>query len=61
MDYFPSREKKYGQPVSHWFGVLSAHHDTPHMGMVGVLKNEYGLGRGHANAVVAIYRADRGL
>ena len=61
QSYFPSIEKKYGHPVSHWFGVLSAHHDKPHMGMVAVLKNGYGLGHGHANAVVAFYRADKGL
>ncbi len=55
--YFPSIEKKYGQPVSHWFGVLEAAGGLEHMELVALLKSEHGLGHGHANALVAYHLA----
>lgn len=57
--YFPSIEKKYGHPVSHWFGVLRAAGDLKHMELVALLKSEHGLGHGHANALVAYHLAER--
>jgi hypothetical protein len=35
-------------------------HDAKHMEQVTYLK-EQGMGHGHANAVVAVYRAEHGL
>ena len=55
--YFPSIEKKYGQSVQHWLGLLDLVKDRSHMEQVAWLKNEHGLGHGHANALVAYYRA----
>jgi hypothetical protein len=55
--YFPSIEKKYGQPVEHWFAVLRSAGKLKHMELVNVLKSEHGLGHGHANALVAYYLA----
>jgi hypothetical protein len=57
--YFPSIEKKYGQPVEHWFKVLRDAGDLKHMELVGVLKTEHALGHGHANALVAYHLAKR--
>lgn len=57
--YFPSIEKKYGQPIQHWLGLLSGVKDRTHMEQVAWLKNEHGLGHGHANALVAYYRDHR--
>ena len=57
QSYFPSIEKKYGQPVEHWFGVLEKYKAKTHMEMVGVLKTEHEMGHGHANALVAYFRA----
>jgi hypothetical protein len=58
--YFPSIEKKYGQPVAHWFGVLQAAGDgLKHMELVALLKTAHGMGHGHANALVAHYLARR--
>lgn len=54
--YFPSIEKKYGQPVEHWFQLLETRNELKHMEMVTWLKNEYDIGHGHANALVAYYR-----
>jgi hypothetical protein len=54
--YFPSIEKKYGYPVTHWFNVLEKQKQLKHMEMVAWLKNEHKLGHGHANALVAYFR-----
>jgi len=53
--YFPSIEKKYGQPVAHWFGVLEAAGNLKHMELVALLKSAHGLGHGDANALVAYH------
>lgn len=55
--YFPSIEKKYGQPIQHWIDIAAA--ELPgkkHGEVVAILKNQHGLGHGHANAVVAHVR-----
>ena len=57
--YFPSIEKKYGQPMSHWFAQIDPMLDQPHMKIVGYLKETHGLGHGHANAIVAHQLASR--
>jgi hypothetical protein len=55
--YFPSIEKKYGQPVQHWLDLLDQVGGRAHMEQVAWLKDVHGLGHGHANALVAYYRA----
>ena len=59
--YFPSIEKKYGQPISHWMSVLETLPDARHSEMVAFLKTEHAMGHGHAGALVAHHRAQRGL
>lgn len=59
--YFPSIEKKYGKPIGYWMQQLDSVHDAKHMEQVAFLKDQHGMGHGHANAVVAVYRSDRGL
>lgn len=51
--YFPSIEAKYGLPMQHWFDRIAPRLDQPHMQIVGFLKDEHGMGHGHANAIVA--------
>jgi hypothetical protein len=58
--YFPSIEKKYGEPISYWMAQLGDVKDAKHMEQVAYLKG-LGMGHGHANAVVAVYRADHDL
>jgi Domain of unknown function (DUF4287) len=58
--YVPSIEKKYGHPIAYWMGQLDAVRDAKHMEQVAFLKG-LGMGHGHANAVVHIYRNDHGL
>jgi hypothetical protein len=55
--YFPSIEKKYGQPIAHWMQVLEQAGPSKHMELVNHLKNEHQLGHGHANALVAAFMA----
>lgn len=55
--YFPSIEKKYGRPIAEWQGVIRSAPGygagAKHMELVTLLKDEHGLGHGHANALVA--------
>jgi hypothetical protein len=57
--YFPSIEKKYGQPMEHWFRLVETQAGGKHMEVVQWLKTEHGLGHGHANAIVAFCFARR--
>jgi hypothetical protein len=56
--YFPSIEKKYGQPIDHWLNLLAGLTDKKHMALVAWLKEEHGMGHGHANALVAHHLAN---
>lgn len=58
--YFPSIEKAYGKPVAHWFALLESRAGLKHMEQVAFLKGEHGIGHGHANALVASFRARAG-
>lgn len=57
--YFPSIEKKYGQPIGHWMQVLRQAGPRKHMELVSHLKADHRLGHGHANALVAWYLAGK--
>lgn len=56
--YFPSIEKKYGRPIAEWKDLIRASPLTKHGELVTWLKTEYGLGHGHANALVAATLAE---
>lgn len=59
--YFPSIEKTYGRPIGEWKALVRAAMPAPHMALVAMLKEQHGLGHGHANAIVAHTLAeDRG-
>ena len=51
--YFPSIEKTYGRPIAEWKALIRAHGPAKHMELVSMLKQDHGLGHGHANALVA--------
>jgi hypothetical protein len=57
--YFPSIEKKYGKPISHWMEVLAGAGPLKHMELVNCLKSQHGLGHGHANALVGHFLAEQ--
>ncbi|MDP9144400.1 MAG: DUF4287 domain-containing protein [Actinomycetota bacterium] len=50
--YFPSIEKKYGRPIEEWKVLIRSSDLTKHMELVNWLKTDYGMGHGHANALV---------
>ena len=59
--YFPSIEKKYGKPIEFWMKELKKVSKLAHMEQVAHLKEKFEMGHGHANAIVAHYRAENGL
>lgn len=59
--YFPSIEKTYGRPIAEWQQVVRDAYPARHMDLVAVLKDQHGMGHGHANAVVAYTLAQDGL
>jgi hypothetical protein len=56
--YFPSIEKTYGQPITHWLDLVQQQAGMAHMQIVTWFKEAHGLGHGHANAIVAHARAE---
>lgn len=59
--YFPSIEKTYGRPISEWKQAVRNSYPAKHMDLVKILKDDHGLGHGHANAIVAHTLAEDGL
>ena len=57
--YFPSIEKRYGEPISHWLDLIARSELTKHKALVDWLKAEYGIGHGHATALVGYALAER--
>lgn len=45
-------EKKFGKPISYWADMVLAWNEPKHMVNVKRLKDEFGLGHGHASMVV---------
>ena len=50
--YFPSIEKKYGKPINYWLDLIGSSTLTRHKALVDWLKADYGIGHGHATALV---------
>lgn len=57
--YFPSIEAKYGKSIAEWQDLMRAAGISKHMELVTWLKQEHGMGHGHANALVADLRAQQ--
>ncbi|WP_449281335.1 DUF4287 domain-containing protein [Leucobacter sp.] len=55
--YFPSIEAKYGKSIDEWIAQLRPLAGKKHMDQVAYLK-EQGMGHGHANALVHVFRAE---
>ena len=57
--YFPSIEKKYGKSIEFWMKELKKVSKLAHMEQVAHLKENFEMGHGHANALVAAFRANQ--
>lgn len=57
--YFPSIEAKYGKSIEQWLVLLQPLAGQKHMQQVQFLK-DHGMGHGHANALVHVFRAEHG-
>ncbi len=55
-DYFPAIEKRYGQPMSFWFGVMKEISDRKYAEQMAYLQENHGFSRVHANALVLYSR-----
>lgn len=55
--YFPSIEAKYGRSIDEWIAELQPLTGKKHMEQVAYLK-EQGMGHGHANALVHVFRTE---
>jgi hypothetical protein len=53
--YFPSIEAKYGRSIAAWNEILQASGLGTYKELMALLKGEYGVGHGHANALVLSY------
>lgn len=51
--YFPSIEQKYGRTIAEWKDIIRSSQLTRHGELVSMLKTDYGMGHGHASALVA--------
>ena len=54
--YFPAIEKKFGQPMRHWFDILSQLGDAKYAEQIALLREGHGFSQAHANAVVMQHR-----
>jgi uncharacterized protein YdhG (YjbR/CyaY superfamily) len=57
--HFPSIEKKYGEPMSYWFDVMSEIADQKYPEQVAYLRENYGFTQAHANALVMYSRGSK--
>jgi uncharacterized protein YdhG (YjbR/CyaY superfamily) len=54
--YFPTIEKKYGQPMSYWFSQMKEREGAKYPEQIAFLKEEHGFSQAHANALVMYCR-----
>ena len=54
--HFPAIEKKYGQPMSYWHGVMAEISDEKYPAQMAYLQENFGFSRTHANALVMYSR-----
>lgn len=57
--YFPAIEKKYGQPMSYWFGQMAEISDRKYPEQIAFLRENHGFSQAHANALVLYPRGSK--
>ena len=54
--HFPSIEKKYGEPISHWLTIMAKIGGKKYPEQIAHLRVNYGFSQAHANALVMYSR-----
>ena len=54
--HFPAIEKKYGEKMKYWFGVMAKLEGKKYPEQIAHLRENYGLSQAHANALVMYSR-----
>lgn len=57
--HFPAIERRYGQPMSHWFEHMKALAGLKYEEQVAQLQQQHGFSRAHANALVLYARGSK--
>ena len=55
-EYFPAIERRYGQPMSHWFSVMEQLDGQRYPEQIAFLRENHGFSQAHANALVMYSR-----
>lgn len=50
--FFPAIEKRYGEPMRHWFKVMAPLKNAKYPEQLAFLQENYGFSRAHANALI---------
>lgn len=54
--HFPAIEKRYGEPMKHWFAVMKTVAGKRYPEQIAHLRENYGFSQAHANALVMFSR-----
>lgn len=54
--HFPSIEKRYGEPMSYWFGIMKKLEGQKYPEQIAHLRENFGFSQAHANALVMYSR-----
>ena len=54
--HWPAIEKKHGQTIDHWIGLVKAVPSGKYQDQIDLLRQEHGFSQAHANAVVMFAR-----
>jgi len=54
--HFPAIEKRYGEPMKHWFAVMKTVAGKRYPEQIAHLRENYGFSQAHANALVLFSR-----
>jgi uncharacterized protein len=57
--HFPAIEKKYGEPMKHWFAVMKKVEGKKYPEQIAHLRENYGFSQVHANALVMYSRGSK--
>jgi uncharacterized protein YdhG (YjbR/CyaY superfamily) len=57
--HFPSIEKKYGMPMSHWFAQMEKVANKKYPEQIAFLRENHGFSQTHANALVMFTRGSK--